>query len=113
MKSIKALLLVSILGFSVVACSEDDDNGGSGGGDAAAYVATCKDVCDKQVAQNCSLIGADACKQFCDAFGAATGDCAAKLKALGDCQSKATDVCAGSACSAETSAMNSACASNQ
>ncbi len=111
MKSIKVLLVISILGVNAVACSDDGDDKGSANADAAAYVTACKKVCQEQVDLNCSLVDLATCKGICDAYGTATGDCATKLKALGDCYSAATDVCSTNTCLAELSAMNAACGS--
>jgi hypothetical protein len=110
-KLIKLLCAVSILALNMVACSSDDSDNKSGNADAAAYVTACKTYCQKTIDGGCQLADLATCQQLCDVFGAATGDCATKLKALGNCYNAAADLCADGVCSTEYSAMSTACAS--
>jgi hypothetical protein len=78
---------------------------GGGGGGNAEVLATCKEYCDRQESDGCS-IGLDACKQLCDAIiGPLGSDCAQKQKASYDCQMAEPDVCeAASECQDEMTA---------
>lgn len=111
MKSIDVLLVISILGLNAVACSDDSDNKGSANADAAAYVTACKAICNYRADLRCLSGDLATCKSNCDTYGAYTGDCATKLKALGDCRIAAVDVCSTSNCPAEMAVMKTDCGS--
>lgn len=108
MKLTKKLCILSclfgLLGM-VTACGSDDDKGGG-----AAKLESCKQLCDKQAAANCPLnLGADVCKQFCDAFAQAPAACQDASKAASDCQLAQADVCATDACKSQEMAVENAC----
>ncbi|HEY5956062.1 MAG TPA: hypothetical protein VIV60_05890 [Polyangiaceae bacterium] len=112
MKSIRLLcVLLALSPFTLIGCGDDSDNGNA---DAKAYVASCEKLCAAQDAKKCDTgafaVTVDDCKGFCQFVAGATGDCAAKYKAYGECTDKAEDACtAETTCSSQQEAATNAC----
>jgi hypothetical protein len=51
------------------------------------------------------------CQDTCNKSNTATGQCAAKLKVLGDCFDATVNVCVNDLCSTEKTVMTAACTS--
>jgi hypothetical protein len=83
------------------ACGSDDEDS-SGGGNSAALT-SCNQFCDKSAGQSCQLVDAATCKQICSALmQSLDASCAAKQKAMYDCQLAQSDVCNTPACQTQT-----------